>query len=336
MTASELKNKIFAKGWFFRFKSENPLKKNAFGWKNLELVDKEYGGFEPYLKKISESQGLKSINIEARSKNGTGWTNRGIWCVETETIGNIGKIEPVKTNTSINPINSTNSTKNTETNISNEDTKSTTMEKHDLTTHIENASMKTELRFLQADNDRLKESNKKLDQKNEELFNEVSKLTRELATDKTKNDLEFQKKTLELEKGQKSGLSGIVDEIKNMDPETIALFGSFIQPNNKNFQKFLEKGKSNDNNDNSGEGFLNGTPHENKEVQEFIEQSIYPMLTSASPAVVGMLGGLIEYFTKNETGNQHLAATYKKWLPGAVPDMKGTEENLEEEEEKED
>ena len=32
MTISELKNKILAKGWQFKFISPNPLKKNDFGW----------------------------------------------------------------------------------------------------------------------------------------------------------------------------------------------------------------------------------------------------------------------------------------------------------------
>lgn len=315
MNVAELKNTILKKGWHFRFKSPNPLKKDAFGWKNLEQVDKEYGGFEAYLKKIAESQKLRELNIEAKAKNGSGWLNKGLFLVVIEPIGNIGSIEKEEKEEPIIPI------KNTEHIKNHEDTNSTnsTTPMEDLKTHIENSAMKTELRFLQADNDRLKESNKKLDQKNEELFNEVSKLSRELATNNAKLDLDYRKKELELMAGQKAGLSGIVEEVKNLDPKTIALFGSFLQPNNKNFQKFLEGG---DNENGGGEASLNGPKHENSDVQDFIENSIYPMLTGAKAAEVGMIGGLIEYFLKYP---DHLVAAYKKFLPGAINDLKGDE-----------
>lgn len=327
MKVSELKNKILTKAWLFRFISPNPLKKNDFGWKTLDQVEKEYGGFESYLKKIAESQNLKQLNIQAKSKNGSGFLNRGIFLVEIEPIDNVEKVEEQKKVESIGSINQNTVTQKVvdfdtakSYEVKNEipitNTVKTPME--DLKTHIENASMKTELMFLKQDNERLKESNKKLDQKNEELFNEVSKLTRELATDKEKNNLEFQRKELELLSKQKGGLSGIVEEVKNLDPKTIALFGSFLQPNNKNFQKFLEDGSGGE----GGDASLNGPKHENSDTQDFIQHSIIPMLAEAPSGVVGMIGGLIEYFIKYP---DHLVATYKKWLPGAdINPKKGT------------
>lgn len=323
MDVTELKNKILAKGWHFKFISPNPLKKGQFGWKNLEEVNKEYGGFEEYLKKIAESQNLNELNIECRSKNGSGWLKRGIFLVQIKKVENIGSIEGEVKNEPIIPI------KKVEHIVNHEDTKSTnSTPMEDLKTHIENAAMKTELQFTKADNERLKESNKKLDQKNEELYNEVSRLTRELSTNSAVKDLEFQKKELELLSKQKAGLSGIVDEIKNMDPQTIALFGSFLQPNNKNFQNFLNKGTGDND---GGDSFLNGSKHSNSDVQDFIENSIYPMLTGAKAAEVGMIGGLIEYFLKYP---DHLVAAYKKFLPGAVVDLKGDDLEEEESEEK--
>lgn len=322
MQITELKNKILNKGFFFRFVSPNPLKKKDFGWKNLEQVDKEHGGFESYLKKIAESQKLRELNIELRAKNGSGWLNKGIFLVQIEPVENIGSIEGEQKN---GPITPTISTPKIDTVIDDTQKTNSTTPMEDLKTHIENASMKTELMFLKQENDRLKESNKKLDQKNEQLFNEVSQLTREVSTAGAKFDLDFRKKELELMAGQKAGLSGIVDEIKQMDPATIALFGSFLQPNNKNFQSFLNKGSS----DNS-EASLNGPKHDNAEVQDFIENSIYPMLTGAKAAEVGMIGGLIEYFIKYP---DHLVAAYKKFLPGAEVNLKGDDDDLDEKEE---
>lgn len=310
MTIAELKNKILAKGWHFKFVSPNPFKKKDFDWKNLEQVDKEHGGFEAYLKKIAESQRLKELNIDTRAKNGSGFMNKGIFCVQIENIENIGNIEPVKTP---DPIISTNSTPKIEP-IENKEVKTNTISMNpteDLKTHIENASMKTELRFLQQENERLKESNKKLDQKNESLFTEVSKLTRELATDKTKNDLEFQKKELELMSQNKAGLSGIVEEVKNMDPKTLGMIISVFQPNNKAVQAMMNSGENSD----TG-GSLNGPRHDDVETQSYIENSIYPLLTSADTPTVGMIGSLIEYFIKFP---DHLVMSYNKFFPGVVP-----------------
>lgn len=324
MTVIELKNKILSKGWLFRFISPNPLKKNDFGWKTMEQVNKEHGGFEEYVKKISETQGLKQLNFDTKAKNGSGFLNKGIFLVDIEPVE---KIENIENNESINSINST----ATKEPIENKEVKkvttptpiNTTMNsQEDLKTHIENASMKTELRFLQAENDRLKESNKKLDQKNEELFNEVSKLTRELATDKTKNDLEFQKKELELLSKQKGGLSGIVDEVKNMDPKTLGMIISVFQPNNQAVKALMSSEEGN-----GGES-LNGPKHKDEETQDFIQNSIIPMLAEADSGAVGMIGGLIEYFLKYP---EHLVATYKKWLPNAdIGDVSGKSEEEEE------
>ena len=321
MTISELKTKILGKGWHFRFISPNPFKKKDFGWKNLEQVDKEYGGFEPYLKKIAESQSLKQLNIECRAKNGSGFLNKGIFLVDIEPIEKIEEEKKVESIGSINPIQTP------EPIVNHEIKKDISTPMEDLKTHIENASMKTELRFLQSENERLKESNKKLDHKNEELFNEVSKLSRELSTVSAKTDLDYQKKELELMSKQKGGLSGIVDEVKNMDPKTLGMIISVFQPKNEAVKALM-----NDNGGNGGESSLNGTKHENADTQDFIENSIYPMLTDAPSGAVGMIGGLIEYFIKYP---EHLVATYKKWLPGANIDDKGTG-TTEEEEEKED
>jgi len=327
MTIGELKNKIIAGGWHFRFLSPNPFNKSDFDWKTLAEVDKNYGGFESYLKKIAESQKLKQLNINTKAKNGTSFLNKGIFLVDIEPVENVGNVEKTEKTVTTNSINSTNPISVTEVEEIKKP-KENPITTHippmeDLKTHIENASMKTELRFLQAENERLKETNKKLDHKNEELFNEVSKLTRELATDKTKNDLEFQKKELELLQKQKGGLSGIVDEVKNMDPKTLGMIISVFQPNNQAVKALMSS------DENSGGSSLNGPKHENSEVQDYIEHSIYPMLTNAPAGSVGMIGGLIEYFIKYP---DHLVATYKKWLPGVDATAGTGEDDLDENE----
>jgi len=329
MTVSELKNTLLRKGWMFRFISPNPLKKNDFGWKTISQVEAEHGGFEAYLKKISDSQGLKELNIDTRTKNGSSYINKGVFLVQAEPVEKVDfSIKNVEKSTT-NVEKSTTNVDAENKNIENKEvrnsitsTNNTMNSQEDLKTHIENASMKTELRFLQAENDRLKESNKKLDQKNEELFNEVSKLTRELATDKTKNDLEFQKRELELLSKQKGGLSGIVDEVKNMDPKTLGMIISVFQPNNQAVKALMSSEEG------SGGESLNGPKHKDEETQDFIQNSIIPMLAEANSGAVGMIGGLIEYFLKYP---EHLVATYKKWLPGAdIGDVSGKGEEEEE------
>ena len=329
MTISELKNKILAKGWQFKFISPNPLKKNDFGWKNLEQAEKEYGGFDSYLRKISESQGLKQLNIDTKAKNGSGFKKTGIFLVEIEPIANIGnieKIEPVKIE---EPIKSISAINNFENAVSHEVTKtpitvntpiisSNPQKMDDIRTVIENATMKTELQFLNAEANRLRETNKKLDQKNEDLYNEVSRLTRELGTISAKTDLDFQKKEIELLSQQKSGLGGIVEEVKSMDPKTLGMIISVFQPNNQAVKAMM----GGDNNDNGqAASSLSGAKHEDSDTQSFIEDNIYPMLTAMSTGAVGMVGGLIEYFAKYP---DHLALTYKKWLPIGEPVTKAS------------
>ncbi len=331
MTISELKNKILSKGWFFQFVSPNPLKKKDFGWKNLEQAEKDYGGFEAYLKKIAESQNLKQLNIACRSKNGSGFTPRGIFLVDTEAVENIGNIGNTEIILPIKPIKPIT---NFEPAVNHEVKKHEKIEPilnkmgtEDVKTHIENASMKVEIGFIKAENERLKESNKKLDQKNEELFNEVSKLTREVSTSSAKNELDFQKKELELMSKQKSGLNGIVEEVKNMDPKMLGMIISVFQPNNKAVQAMMNEGRSTEGIEDAT--VLEGTQHENPDTHEFIKNDIIPMLINAKTGEVGMIGGLIEYFIKHP---DHLVMTFKKFFPGAIPEKKGTSGTEEEEE----
>ena len=344
MTISELKNMITVKGLQFMVLSTIDTNTKKYGFKTIPEVDKEFGeniGFESYLKKIANYEKKKNVNIIVQGKNGTDiktgkqkWGNvkNSPFFVQIEPTENTDSSVGNTDNTATLSVENTQpivnkvitKTDNTENNI-------TPQKMQDLQTHIENASMKTELMFLKAENDRLKESNKKLDQKNEDLFSEVSKLSRELSTTTAKADLDYRKKEIELLHGQKESLGGIdkMADFAQKNPETAKMIiqgiAGFLK---KDHPMFKEAFKENGGSESSS---LNGPKHEDSDTQEYIEHTIYPMLAEAPSGVVGMIGGLIQYFIKFP---DHLAATYKKWLPGVtIAKVDSTSEEEEDEDE---
>lgn len=319
-TISEAESHIRSKRYFFNIASNNPSKK--YGWHSLEDVNRNHGGFEPYLKKVAESMACDQVVINMRSPNGTSFLNRGFFLVNTKPVEKVAA--------EINPSTLGSTKVETKTTTSTEPTKPHTM---DHTTAVENVGLKTELRFLNQDNERLKESNKKLEQRNEELFNEVSKLTRELATTGAKHDLDYQKKEIELMQKQKNGLGGIVDELKSMPPETLGMIIGMFKPDHP----MLKNGTFNKNASRDTSGIeeakvLDGTKHEDADTQALIKD-VYELLIKEKSATVGMIAALTEYFVKH---NEHLVLTFKKWFPDEAKDPTPDPSTDDEDEEEDD
>lgn len=86
-------------------------------------------------------------------------------------------------------------------------------------TDIENAKLATEVKFLSEQVTDLKDRNKKLERENDQLHSDYRTLRAEHETTSKKHELEYKQKAIELESKAKQGLSGIVDEVKNLPPE---------------------------------------------------------------------------------------------------------------------
>lgn len=309
-TLKEIENLIYEKRLFFRVLTNEPKKKKKFGdWMALNEISPEYGNFSDYIKQLAKHNGLKEVRFELGSKNGTNPKHAGFFLVKIEPTENIDL--PIKQ--TIIPVKELGTTENQPVV---EHTKK--IENIDLTTkpkmedstmvHIENAKMSERIIQLEKDNERLKDTNKKVENKNEELFTEVMRLNREKSSAGTLTELEIQKKEIEhqrelmnLEKEAKGGLSGIMDEIKG-NPELLGTIISVFQPNNPIVKAQADKLRGEGGG--GGEHDLSGNVHEDPETQSNIKD-VYDLLVKLPRENVGKIGAIVGV----------LAAHHEKIMP---------------------
>lgn len=282
MTIKEVKDLILKKNYSFEVSSDRPGVR--YGKQRLETVEQIHGSFEEYLRQLARVQKKDQLGIQLYQPNGSSFLRKDFFLIS---------IEPV--------VDSTKTVAPSTPSVASEPQKNTT-KMDDITAKIENAQLKTEVRFLSEQVDALKHRNKQLDQKNDELTSQVTNMSRELATKGDKLDMEYRKKELDLLSEKKAGLSGLVEEVKNLPPEAWDfLSGVFLK--NAPAKKTIDSSST--------------VPrHSDPDAQISIE-AIYNLLVNKEPAIVGMIAMLTDYFCRYP---DHLAITVQKFFPNETKD----------------
>jgi hypothetical protein len=143
---------------------------------------------------------------------------------------------------------------------------------------LQNATLTTENIYLKDQVKELKDNNRKLEQRNDALQQENNQLVRSNATMAEKSALDVQKAILEVEKGHKSGLSGIVQELKSVDPMTAAMVISTFKPDSP-AADFLKRQNGGGNAIGNPDNCTCKLKHPNPDVQEAITAMIQKLLT---------------------------------------------------------
>lgn len=155
--------------------------------------------------------------------------------------------------------------------------------------------------------ERLKERNKILERRNDEYFSENLKLSCELATEKSRLELEYRQKELDLHVKQKQGLSGIMDGIKSFPPEAWQFLAGLL-PNHPMSKSATQTTTSTTTTDTS----LNGiAKHSDPDSQVCIE-CMTTLLSKQNPEIVTMAAMLNEHLV---TRPKVLKAVYDKFFP---------------------
>lgn len=301
MNLSELIHTIKSKNFLFEIIAEGLP---SFGKHTVTHIEMIHGNLENYFNQIAKVNRLTTLSVQLYAKNGSSFLRKGFFVVDIPAVVD-STTNQQQINKSVDGINEhqqqinkvveekpyTPTEKNNTMNI----TKDT----------VDLVQVKTENKYLAERCEELKQRNKELERKNDEYYTENLKLIREKAVEKDKLELEYRKKELELAADKKSGLNGIVDEVKNLPPEAWNFIGGFF-PNHPAAKGLLQSGGQN-----SSESQLNGTKHSDPDAQSCIEV-ITDLLLKEKSEVVGMLALINEHLIKTPA---HLKAVYDKFFP---------------------
>lgn len=299
MTIQELNTILKTKKWLFEISiSGRPL----FGKHSLSEVENLSGTLDEYLKRIAKNNNADTIGITLFAPNGSSNIRKDFFLLQMPPVVASTKIVAQSTKTVEPP------TKVVEPSTKNVDRPTQTVESKPLNkmdnirAEIENVKLSTELSFLKQRNAELEERTKKAELKQDELYSENLKLNRHVNEESSKLHLEHEKKLIELERDKKGGLSGIMDEAKNMPPEMWQFLAGLL-PNHP-MGKMLAPANT-PTNENLG------TKHSNADAQSCIDL-VNSLLVNHDAESVGKLTLLIESFVKN---NDALNAAYASAFP---------------------
>jgi hypothetical protein len=281
MTIDKLIEVLKQRNWLFEIQIPG---KSAFGKNKIESIEGLHGSLTEYLHKIAKNNNVEQLAIQLYAPNGSSFIRKDFFLLDIKPV--VESTKSVDTSTNIvEPSTKTvePSTKSVEPTIPN---------KMDVSTQIENAELKAELRYIKQRNEELEKRAKDAEHKCDNYYTENLQLSRDAATQKDKLDLEYQGKVLNLEKDKKSGLSGIMDEVKNLPPEAWQLFGNIIG-------KPITVAGSNPSPELNG---ANTVKHENADAQAGIDIMV-GILTTLPAESVAMLVMIVEALSKND---QHL------------------------------
>ena len=305
MQLSDAINKIKSRDFIFEISIPGKITLGKQTIAQAEAID---GTLENYFTRIAKANNAENIGIQLFSKNGTSHLRKDFFLVPINTNVDTSTLVSTEQKPSLNGL---------EPEIKKADM--STITKADL----ENATIKLELQYLKKDNQRLEERNKELEKKNTELHGEHLKVVRESALSKDQHDLEFQKKLLELEQGKKSGLNGLMGDIKEMPPEAWQMIAGLIAPNSP-----LAKGQLLGASKDAVTEETATIKHPDESAQECID-TINSLLIEQQPEAVGAISMMVEKFCQEP---KVLGFIYSKMFPAT---SKVTEENKTEEKKEE-
>lgn len=299
MTIQELNTILKTKNWLFEISISG---RALFHKHSLAEVETSHGSLEEYLKYIAKNNNVQALGINLLSPNGSSTKRQGFFLLQ---------IEPVATPaTNVATIVATPAT-----DVATLVVESKSLNKmENIKAEIENARLLAELGFVKQRNSELEERQKKAEHKLDELYTENLKLNRQVNEENGRLNLEHQKRLIELERehdkkvndldrDKKGGLSGILDEAKNMPPEMWQFLAGLL-PNHP-MGKMLAPGTP------APTENLGSAKHSNVDAQSCIDL-INTLLVKHDAEGVGKVTLLIESYLKN---NDALNAAYDSAFP---------------------
>lgn len=291
MTTAEIVAKIKEKNYLFDLMADGRV---LFKKQNPISVENLHGSLEDYLNKIAEINKANQLSVQLFTPNGSSYKSHGFFLVNTLPV-------VASATTATKTVASATNIVATETQLLGPENKTNPkMEQYATKSEVQNAQLNTEVRFLNEKVAELTERNKKLEKTNDELSHDYRKLLTESETNKAKYELDFKQKELALMSESKKGLSGIIDEAKNLPPQAWEFFAGFMKDHPMNAA-----------NKPTNQAALEGTKHKDGDAQACID-AIVGLLISAPTEAVAKITMLSEAFVKTP---EHLDMVYNKFFP---------------------
>jgi len=318
MTLKEIADTIEKKDYLFEILQEG----KEFKRKSAPEVLMEYPSLEEYFRKVAKDHRTEKLGILLFVKNGNSFLRKGFFSVPIVAVENAIEnstatvkpavddstktVEPAIERAVESPHNFLNGNQSMAENTQKQHFHHQTLSKPmDAKAEI----LQVRLDFANQKVAELERRNKDLERKNDNLFNENTKLLRDNLTQKDKLELEYKQKSLELDSEKKSGLSGIMEEVKTLPPEAWQLIAG-IFPNHPMNKTLNGSGKEEEK-----------AEHSDPDARLCID-GIQEALLNQTPETIGMISMLTQAFINNPGA---LHKVYLKFYPTETPKETKTE-----------
>ncbi len=279
-------------------------KQGMFGKKTIAEAEALTGSLEHYFEKVGKANATQELGVQLFAKNGSSFLRKGFFLLQLPAVVDKGAtvVDASTTAQASKPVQIVSASQPPVIQgIAPPAVKLKPME--NLKTEIENATLKTENRYLTEKVDEQKNRIKELEKRCDEYYNENLKLNRDNTVQKDKLELEYQQKLFDVTTKQKAGLSGIMEDIKTMPPEAWQFIAGLV-PNHP-MAKALHVAPAR-------EGDLSGmSKHSDPDAQALLEH-VNEYLAEKPAEIVGTLAMVLEYLGNHP---ESLAALYKQFYP---------------------